>query len=111
MKVRICSEHDYGSKQVKVFQTEMPNAEAQFAMALVERFGLIAAEPDGEDSSGRQKGQVMPVAAVVARAFDLAQASFDAARERGWMVTLPDLNEINAESDKKRAAKEAREAA
>jgi hypothetical protein len=105
MKTRITSESGYGDKKVTIYQTEVPNAEAQFAMALVERFGLVAGAPDGEDSTGRQKLQVLPVAEVVARAFDLSRATFDAAREAGWMVQVPDLNDINADVDADRAAK------
>ncbi len=106
MKTRITTEHNYGDKRVLVYQIEAPNQQGQFMMELVGRFGLIAAQPSGEDSAGRMTLEVMPVSEVVARACDLAQASFDAMRERGWMVALPDLNEINADQDKKAAAKE-----
>jgi hypothetical protein len=106
MKTRICSEHSYGDKQVKVYDTEMPNQEARFAFEMLGRFGLIAGMPDGEDSTGRQKAALLPVEETVARVFDLAHEAFRVARERGLMVALPDLNEINAEADAERAAKD-----
>lgn len=105
MKVRITEEHNYGDKKVVMFHTEAPNYEGQLALELLNRFGLIAAEPDGEDSGGRQKQKLLPVETAVARCFDLAHEAVRVLHERGLMVALPDLNEINAQEDSKRAAK------
>lgn len=105
MKVRITDEHNYGDKKVSMYVTEAPNNEAAFAFQLLSHFGLVAGKPDGEDSSGRQRATMLPVTETVARCFDLAQEAYRVARERGLMVTLPDLNEINAEKDEERAAK------
>ena len=86
--------HEYDRKYIIMqHDTEAPCAEGRFALELIGRFGLIAGEPDGEDSAGRQKGAVMPVAEVVARACDLSRAAFDALRESGWMVKVPTIAE------------------
>ncbi len=103
MKVRITDEHNYGDKKVSLYVTEVPNKEAEFALELLCRFGLIAGTPDGEDSTGRQKAALLPVAETVTRCFDLAHEAYRMARERGLMVTLPDVNEINADKDAERA--------
>ena len=109
MKARITDVHDYGDKKVVMFHTEMPNSEGTFAMQLVERFGMVAGEWDGEDTAGRAKARLMTPAETVARAFAIAAESFRVMRERGMLVPLPDLNEINAGQDAARAAKSERE--
>ena len=111
MKFRITDESRYGDKQVQIYETEIPNAQGRFALDLVERFGLIVAQPDGEDSAGRQKAMLLPVGDVVARAFAIADEAFLALREHGLMVAVPDLNEVNAEADAKREAKRKKESA
>ena len=102
MKFRITDAHDYDDKKVVLFQTESPTQEGSFALQLVERFGLIAGQPDGEDTAGRAKARMLTPVETVARAFDLAAESFRVMRERGMLVQLPDLNEINAEQDAER---------
>jgi hypothetical protein len=111
LKFRITEEHDYGSKKVQMYRTEVPNEEAEYAMQLLEKFALIAGAPDGEDSAGRQRGKLVAVDATVARAFDIAREAYRVARERCLMVQLPDLSEINAEADAKRAKKKEKELA
>lgn len=106
MKVRITDEHNYGDKKVVMFHTEAPNYEGQLALELLNRFGLIAGAPDGEDSGGRQKSKLLPVDETVARCFELAREAMRMLRERGLMVALPDLNIINAKKDAESTAKE-----
>jgi hypothetical protein len=38
-----------------IHDTEYPNFEARLAATLMERWGMVAGEPDGEDSAGRAK--------------------------------------------------------
>lgn len=109
MKYRVTEEHSYGEKAVKLYRTEAPTMEAEYALLMLERCGLVAADMDGEDSAGRQKIKMFPVKDTVERAFDLAQEAFRVARSRGLMAQLPDLNEVNADVDARRAAKQAKE--
>jgi hypothetical protein len=101
MGFRVTEPVSYGSKEleVKVFQTEMPTQEAQFAMALIERWGMVMGMPDGEDSAGRTRLKLMTPSQLVDRAFQVASEAYIVARQRGLMVELPDLNQINAEND------------
>lgn len=107
MKVRIEREKYGHEKQVRIFHTEMPNAVAQFAMQLMEKFGTVAAIPDGEDTGGRQRCRLQTPEELVTRSFEISEFAFAQARSRGHMVQVPDLNEINKEWDEKQAAKEA----
>lgn len=106
MKYRITTEHNYGDKKVTLYRTETPTMEGEFGMQLVSHFGLIAGDWDGEDSAGRAKARLLTPTEAVARAFDLAAEAFRVMRERGMLVQLPDLNEVNADVDAERAAKD-----
>jgi len=103
-KVRVNQE--YGDKQVSIFVTKMPDPIGQFAMAIIERFAIVAATPNGEDSAGRQALDLQPPVDLVKRAFDIAELAYEECNARGHLLDLPDLNEVNAANDAKRAAKE-----
>ena len=106
---RICDEHSYGEKAVKVFGTEYMSQEAQMAITLLEKWGMVAAVPEGEDSAGRTTLRLMDPGEIVSRAFDIARLAMREARSRGLVLTVPDLNEINAERDAAAGAKAKRE--
>jgi hypothetical protein len=105
-KVRI-RDNGYGGKDVIAFVTETPDQVAAFAMDLIKMHANVAAKDDGEDSQGRARLALQTPEELVARSFKIAQLAFDTARERGLMVELPDLNEVNRERDERVAAKEA----
>lgn len=113
MGVRVAtkSQHEIYDKEVRVFETETPDNEARFAMAFIERWGMVAAMPDGEDSSGRAKVRLATPDELVDRAFKTARIAFVRARIDGLMVQLPDLNEVNAEGDAALAKKKNKEEA
>lgn len=50
---------------VQQHETEMLTLEARIALSFMEKWALVAAEPDGEDSSGRAKmrrmGRLQPL--------------------------------------------------
>lgn len=103
-KTRI--ETDYSEKrQVVLYQTETLDNVGRLAVVLIEKWALIAAEPDGEDASGRQKMRMATPSELARRAFDIAEETWREARARGHLVALPDLNAINAEYDAKQEAK------
>ena len=98
LKTSLRVSREYSDKVSRLHYLEQPNQVATFAFALIERFGLIAADADGEDSAGRQKGFLLPVADVVDRAFGLAEKAYEMAFSRGMMLELPDPNVVNAEA-------------
>lgn len=101
-----------------LFRTEAPDEIATLATILIEKWGLVAAMPDGEDTAGRAKLRLPTPDELVNRAFDIAAKTYEVARARGLLISVPDLNEINRESDalnqaalEKRAEKRAAERA
>jgi hypothetical protein len=67
---------------------------AQIASEMVIRFGMVAAEDNGEDSAGRQS--VIPAAPkdVVERAVTTADFLVSEFEARGWLDKLPHPNEV-----------------
>lgn len=63
---------------------------ANMAFALIERWGMVAATPDGEDSAGRQKFRLQTSDELVARAFTVATDAVRYALSLGYMRALPD---------------------
>jgi hypothetical protein len=104
-KVRVERSRYTEAATVTVFKTETVDQVGALAYGFLERWGLVAAVEDGEDSAGRQKLRLPTPSEVVTRAFDIAEAATAEARKRGHMIALPDLNVLNAEADAKAAAK------
>ena len=92
---------DNNVPKVAIQAGEHPQYEARLASALIERWGMIMAVPDGEDSAGRQKLTLMPVGALVKRACDSAQQAITAFRARGWMLELPTFKEAQEIASRK----------
>lgn len=100
MKIRVARpENRYDAKEVQTYVTELPDEVAQFAMELIRAHANVAGIQDGEDSCGRAKLSLQTPEDLVERSFKIAELAYGAARARGHMVPLPDLNEINAELD------------
>jgi hypothetical protein len=56
---------------------------ATLAWELIGHFGIVAGEPDGEDSAGRAKLATLDPRGLVARAFAIADAFVELAEARG----------------------------
>ncbi len=70
------------------------NHQASFAMQCVERWAMVAAESNGEDSSGRQKMRRMSPDELAEHACATAEALFAEFTRRGWRVELPSHEDI-----------------
>lgn len=68
--------------------------EAAFAMHCIERWAMVAAEQDGEDSAGRTRLRRMTPDEIVSHACDCADKAFAAFQERGWLVDVPDTQSL-----------------
>ena len=79
-----------------VHNTEMLTPEGALMMALVERWGMVMAADDGEDSAGRQRSRIMTVEELVSRATGIANLAYKTARENGLTITTPTLAEMEA---------------
>lgn len=107
MSTRARIETEYsGKKTVVAYETESLDNVGRLAIVLIEKWGLVAATPDGEDTAGRAKALLPSNSELVERALDIAALFYAEARTRGHVVTLPDLNEINEGLDKKGEARE-----
>lgn len=85
---------DNGEPKVTIHQRDIIDRKAQFALGLIERLGICAGMPDGEDSNGQQKIRIMSPEEIVAKAFELADKSYEEIRIRGWVDCLPPWDEI-----------------
>lgn len=70
-------------------QTRTPYTVAKLAMSLVERWGLVACETDGEDTGGRQKLRRMAPAELVQTACDTAALLWQELEKRDWLLEIP----------------------
>lgn len=109
-EVKMRTRYLEGDTSSVIYRRETPNSEAELAFALVERWGLVAAEVDGEDAAGRAKMRPCSPQEVVSRAFETAALTLAEARTRGWMVTIPGVAELDAfeaaEKERRKKAKE-----
>jgi hypothetical protein len=103
--VHVSRKYENIGVDVHIHQTEVPFGEGAFALSLLEKWGIVAGAPDGEDSQGRAKMTNMPVADVVSRACETAALAFATLRERGWMLQLPTIEEAEKIVDERDAAK------
>lgn len=104
--IRLQSDSDsYDDKRIVLYETEVLNKEAQFALEVIERWAMVAAKDAGEDSAGRHCVKLASEQEVVDRAFTVAKLAFMHMRATGMFIQLPDLNDVNAERDAAKAPK------
>jgi predicted sugar kinase len=73
-----------------------PSPEAMLAIQIAERWALVAAIPDGEDSAGRQKCRLPTRDELAERACGVAAALHKEFHARGWMQQVPPVAEAEA---------------
>ena len=83
-----------GYKASRVIAAERIIGEAAYALALVERWGMVAAIPDGEDTAGRQRMRLATPEELAERAIATTTALFAAFRAAGWLVESPIADQI-----------------
>ena len=86
--------NEFGKPIVGLHNTKRPNSKACLAIELMKHLAIILAEPDGEDSAGRQKLKMMPAETVAARACNIAEAAFRNFEARGWCLDAPSYDEL-----------------
>ena len=100
VKSRVISEKtNFSEKKVAVYETEVPNMQARLAISFVERWAMVAAEDSGEDTAGRQKVRRSTPNEIVDHACMVAEKLCAEFHRRGWLIQIPDYNEINKELD------------
>ena len=68
-----------------------PNHRARLASALVERWGMVAGEVDGEASTGRAQMRLQTPEELVTRACDPAERLYAELERRDWLVDIGEL--------------------
>jgi hypothetical protein len=71
------------------------NVKAVIASEMVNRWGMVAAMPSGEDSAGRSKLRMLTEGELVDRACDTVEKLFKEFDNRGWITKNPTLDEIH----------------
>lgn len=100
MSIQVQIKKGWASKGEKPFgevilnESEAPEFQARIALALIERWGLVAGLPDGEDSSGRSRLRKATPAELVEEACDVAERAVGAFKVRGWMCAIPNEDEV-----------------
>ena len=79
----------YDLETVTVCQTQGFHKVAELATILVEKWGMVAAIPDGEDSAGRSKLRLLTPEKVVNRATETADLLWSALEDKGWLFDVP----------------------
>lgn len=79
--------------EVMIGKTEAESLPARLAAVLIEKWGMVAALPDGEDSAGRSRLRLQTPKEVVDRACEVSELAITEFRERGWMLNIPNLEE------------------
>lgn len=94
-EVRIVTD-DFRNRRAshQINDREVANWEARLASFLIERWGIVAATPDGEDSSGRAKVRALAPGELVEKACETATLAVQAFRDRGWVTLLPSFAEL-----------------
>lgn len=90
--------------EIRTFSPDHLAHEAALACQMMERWGLVAATPDGEDSAGRAKLRRITGEELAREACDAAAAAYKEFETRGWIVqgkTWAEAQEIVAEQFKK----------
>ena len=64
---------------------------SEMAMRIVERWAMVCAEPDGEDSAGRAKLRLLSPELVVDRALAVSDLLVDRLADNGW-ITKPEMS-------------------
>lgn len=108
MEYRVVSQYEY-TPRITIHETEQPNFEARLAVNLLEKWGLVAAESDGEDSAGRAKLRLSTPIELAQRACDVAAEFSAELKKRGGLFALPSQSEIDDQFRKHKEAKKKKE--
>lgn len=86
----------FGEKEVVISHVQMLRKEAELVAAFIERWGMVAGQPDGEDTAGRHKLRLSTPEELVTRAFEIAEVFFAEAEKRGYVLDLPQIERTAA---------------
>ena len=87
-------EDRHNRPHMMVHARQMPSRRAEFAMRMMEKFGLLLGEEVGEDSGGRQKCRRLSAKECASLACDTSDKLFNEMEAREWFTVVPSLEEM-----------------
>jgi len=78
--------HELDSVSYTGWNIKEPDPRGRYALSCIERWGMVAGVPDGEDTSGRSKLRLATPDELVDRAAAITAKMFTRLDELGWMV-------------------------
>jgi hypothetical protein len=84
----------YGDKGIVVNTKINLDNRARLAAAFSEKWAMVAVEPDGEDSAGRQKVRRLTPEELAKHACDTVTALYSQFAQRKWTLHIPSYEDI-----------------
>lgn len=84
-------------KGMQIQDLVMPDLRARMALEIAKTCGMSTAVEDDEDSTGRQKLRLLSPEEVALRAVNIAGDMYDEFVARGWLGTLPIIEDVKDE--------------
>ena len=85
---------EYGNPKISVHNRVVLGLKAETVRHMVDRWGMVAAREDGEDSTGRSRITLLSPGELVERACHTTELMFDEFESRGWLTIAPTTKEI-----------------
>ena len=86
----------YDGIRVLIHEEEHLALGGRIMAALLEKWGMVAAMDDGEDSAGRQKLRLATPTEIVDRAEKITHLMLERAKSFDWIIKIPTLEEAEA---------------
>jgi hypothetical protein len=84
----------YGDRGMIAHEKRVLDQRAKIATAFAERWALVAAQPDGEDSAGRQKLRRLTAEELAEQACLTVEALYARFEQKGWILTGTEYADI-----------------
>lgn len=84
----------YGDTSIISHSRVLLSDRARLAGHILERWAMVAAQPDGEDAAGRQKIIPLEPTEMARRACDIADAAYKEFEDRKWFTPVPPAKSI-----------------
>jgi len=84
----------YSKLQFVTHNTEILEDEARLAFEMINRWGMVMAIPEGEDSAGRAMVRLATPDELVTRAFEVSHLAMKQAKIKKLIFKAPDIEKI-----------------
>jgi len=84
----------YGDERYVLHHLKQLDSRASLACQFAERWAMVAAMEDGEDSAGRQKVRRMTPGELADHACECVSALMEQFQVRGWLLEVPNFEQV-----------------